>query len=234
MAATFPTPSTVIGLGGSSITTKPFSSCTLFLSDFLNNLNQTYIHMNNVNCNFSWFFSLSKTNIKRQEPSKTRRGIGRKSHLVGHSLFSSHTNNKDNSQIYHILCFVFLKYHENAYNPKVSQVMLGTNKACFWGIFLRKKLFCVKSFERNWLRRDLNVVGFGLIGWLAPSSIPAINGKSLTGLFFDSIGTELAHFPTPPAVTSQFWLWLVTWHLGLFLCLTFGQIGFKGRTEDYF
>ncbi|KAJ0235990.1 Photosystem I subunit O [Hirschfeldia incana] len=89
-------------------------------------------------------------------------------------------------------------------------------------------------FERNWLRRDLNVVGFGLIGWLAPSSIPAINGKSLTGLFFESIGNELAHFPTPPALTSQFWLWLVTWHLGLFICLTFGQIGFKGRTEDYF
>ncbi|KAJ4724923.1 photosystem I subunit O [Melia azedarach] len=89
-------------------------------------------------------------------------------------------------------------------------------------------------FERDWLRTDLNVIGFGLIGWLAPSSIPAINGKSLTGLFFESIGTELAHFPTPPSVTSQFWLWLITWHLGLFLCLTFGQIGFKGRTDDYF
>lgn len=89
-------------------------------------------------------------------------------------------------------------------------------------------------FQRDWLRTDLNVIGFGLIGWLAPSSIPAIDGKSLTGLFFESIGTELAHFPTPPALTSQFWLWLVTWHLGLFLCLTFGQIGFKGRTEEYF
>ncbi|KAK0603837.1 hypothetical protein LWI29_009185 [Acer saccharum] len=64
-------------------------------------------------------------------------------------------------------------------------------------------------FERNWLRRDLNVIGFG-------------------------IGTELAHFPTPPPVTSQFWLWLITWHFGLFVCLTFGQIGFKGRAEDYF
>ncbi|CAN6897844.1 unnamed protein product [Brassica oleracea] len=90
------------------------------------------------------------------------------------------------------------------------------------------------TWWRNWLRRDLNVVGFGLIGWLAPSSIPAINGKSLTGLFFKSIGNELAHFPTPPALTSQFWLWLVTWHLSLFICVTFGQIGFKGRTEDYF
>ncbi|WJX50018.1 hypothetical protein P8452_36382 [Trifolium repens] len=90
------------------------------------------------------------------------------------------------------------------------------------------------SFQRDWLRRDFNVIGFGLIGWLAPSSIPAIDGKSLTGLFFDSIGTELAHFPTPPALSSQFWLWLVLWHLGLFISLTFGQIGFKGRTEDYF
>ncbi|KAL0369508.1 UNVERIFIED_CONTAM: Photosystem I subunit O [Sesamum angustifolium] len=79
-----------------------------------------------------------------------------------------------------------------------------------------------------------NSHGFGLIGWLAPSSIPAINGNSLTGLFFSSIGTELAHFPTGPALTSPFWLWLVCWHLGLFLTLTFGQIGFKGRTEDYF
>lgn len=64
----------------------------------------------------------------------------------------------------------------------------------------------LRSFQRDWLRRDFNVIGFGLIGWLAPSSIPAINGKSLTGLFFDSIGAELAHFPTPPALTSQFWL----------------------------
>ncbi|XP_052186687.1 photosystem I subunit O [Diospyros lotus] len=89
-------------------------------------------------------------------------------------------------------------------------------------------------FERDWLRTDLNVIGFGLIGWLAPSSVPAINGNSLTGLFFQSIGSELSHFPTGPALSSPFWLWMVCWHLGLFLCLTFGQIGFKGRTEDYF
>ncbi|XP_076936275.1 photosystem I subunit O-like [Bidens hawaiensis] len=113
----------------------------------------------------------------------------------------------------------FLKPPTTARNPfKVSQASGG-------------KYTC---FERDWLRTDLNVIGFGLIGWLAPSSIPAINGDSLTGLFFGSIGTELAHFPTPPALSSPFWLWLVTWHLGLFICLTFGQIGFKGRTEDYF
>eukprot|EP00262_Sarcandra_glabra_P020428 TRINITY_DN811_c0_g1_i2.p1 TRINITY_DN811_c0_g1~~TRINITY_DN811_c0_g1_i2.p1 ORF type:complete len:147 (+),score=10.11 TRINITY_DN811_c0_g1_i2:123-563(+) len=88
-------------------------------------------------------------------------------------------------------------------------------------------------FERDWLRTDLNVIGFGLIGWLAPSSIPVINGDSLTGLFFQSIGKELAHWPTGPALTSQFWLWMITWHFGLFLCLTFGQIGFKGRKEYF-
>ncbi|KAJ6798251.1 photosystem I subunit O [Iris pallida] len=78
------------------------------------------------------------------------------------------------------------------------------------------------------------MIGFGLIGWLAPSSIPAINGDSLMGLFLQSIRTELSHWPTGPALTSQFWLWLIIWHLGLFICLTFGQIGFKGRSENYF
>lgn len=72
------------------------------------------------------------------------------------------------------------------------------------------------SFQRDWLRRDFNVIGFGLIGWLAPSSIPAIAGKSLTGLFFDSIGTELAHFPSPPALTSPFWLVFFITHLFCF------------------
>jgi photosystem I protein PsaO len=61
------------------------------------------------------------------------------------------------------------------------------------------------SFQRNWLRKDLSVIGFGLIGWIAPSSLPLINGNSLTGLFFGSIGPELAHFPTGPALTSPFW-----------------------------
>nr|7KSQ_O Chain O, PsaO [Physcomitrium patens]7KU5_O Chain O, PsaO [Physcomitrium patens] len=87
--------------------------------------------------------------------------------------------------------------------------------------------------NRDWLRRDLSVIGFGLIGWLAPSSLPVINGNSLTGLFLGSIGPELAHFPTGPALTSPFWLWMVTWHVGLFIVLTFGQIGFKGRQDGY-
>ncbi|XP_024396965.1 photosystem I subunit O [Physcomitrium patens] len=91
----------------------------------------------------------------------------------------------------------------------------------------------VTCFNRDWLRKDLSVIGFGLIGWLAPSSLPVINGNSLTGLFLGSIGPELAHFPTGPALTSPFWLWMVTWHVGLFIVLTLGQIGFKGRQDGY-
>ncbi|KAL5710511.1 hypothetical protein ACHQM5_021063 [Ranunculus cassubicifolius] len=113
----------------------------------------------------------------------------------------------------------FVKSRVAARNPLKQSAASGGRFTCF---------------ERDWLRKDLNVIGFGLIGWLAPSSIPLINGDSLTGLFFSSIGQELAHFPEPPALTSQFWLWLITWHLGLFITLTFGQIGFKGRNESYF
>ncbi|XP_068662366.1 photosystem I subunit O-like [Aristolochia californica] len=113
----------------------------------------------------------------------------------------------------------FLKSPTTARNPLKQAQASGGRYTCF---------------DRDWLRRDFSVIGFGLIGWIAPSSIPVINGNSLTGLFFGSIGTELAHWPTGPALSSPFWLWLVTWHLGLFLCLTFGQIGFKGRGDGYF
>jgi photosystem I protein PsaO len=58
------------------------------------------------------------------------------------------------------------------------------------------------SFQRNRLRKDLSVIGFGLIGWIAPSSLALINGNSL---FFDIIGPELAHFSTGPTLTSPFW-----------------------------
>ncbi|KAK1275023.1 hypothetical protein QJS04_geneDACA011715 [Acorus gramineus] len=129
------------------------------------------------------------------------------------SLTPSRPSNKPS------LASSFIRSPVAARNPLKQTVASGGRFTCF---------------ERDWLRRDLNVIGFGLIGWLAPSSIPAINGNSLTGLFFQSIGEELAHWPTGPALTSQFWLWLITWHFGLFVCLTFGQIGFKGRNEGYF
>eukprot|EP00243_Klebsormidium_subtile_P003444 TRINITY_DN16842_c0_g1_i1.p1 TRINITY_DN16842_c0_g1~~TRINITY_DN16842_c0_g1_i1.p1 ORF type:complete len:147 (+),score=21.96 TRINITY_DN16842_c0_g1_i1:140-580(+) len=90
-------------------------------------------------------------------------------------------------------------------------------------------------FDDNFERKfgEPIVPGISLIGWILPSSIPCINGDSLSGLFFKSIGPELAHFPTGPAADSPFWLWMITWHLGLFLVLTLGQIGVQARKQGY-
>ena len=52
--------------------------------------------------------------------------------------------------------------------------------------------------------------------WTIPSNIPtsAFGGASLFGLLTSSIGEELAHWPTGPALTDKFWLYLLTWHIG--------------------
>lgn len=116
MAATFATPSTVIGLAGSSVSpinTKPLSSCNLTFSfDHLNNYTLIVI-----SCDV---YSLSKTNIDSKEPSETRRSIGRKIHLVGYSLFS-----KENITFFMfsmvtknlgVLRKLFLRYFSNGNN----------------------------------------------------------------------------------------------------------------------
>ncbi len=43
--------------------------------------------------------------------------------------------------------------------------------------------------------------------WTIPSNIAVsgFGGKSLFGLFTASIGEQLAHFPTGPALTDKFW-----------------------------
>ena len=38
----------------------------------------------------------------------------------------------------------------------------------------------------------------------------------------------------PPAVGNEFWLLMITWHVGLFTVLTLGQIGVQGRRQGYF
>mmetsp|Transcript_18927 Transcript_18927/g.32331 ORF Transcript_18927/g.32331 Transcript_18927/m.32331 type:complete len:136 (-) Transcript_18927:75-482(-) len=92
------------------------------------------------------------------------------------------------------------------------------------------------GFDRNWLKGNPLVFVLGTVGWTVPSSIPVsgFEGSSLFGKFTSSIGTELAHFPQGPALTDEFWLLLITWHLGLFVTLTLGQIGFNGRKQGYF
>lgn len=60
-----------------------------------------------------------------------------------------------------------------------------------------------------------------MCSWTIPSNIPvsAFGGQSLFGLFTSQIGQELAHFPTGPSLDSPFWLYLLTWHMGLFACI---------------
>ena len=43
--------------------------------------------------------------------------------------------------------------------------------------------------------------------WVIPSNIPvaALGGQSLFGAFTQSIGKELSHFPTGPALGDKFW-----------------------------
>ena len=52
--------------------------------------------------------------------------------------------------------------------------------------------------------------------------------------FCQSISEELAHFPTGPALEDKFWLYLITWHIGLFVTMLLGQIGWQGRKQGYF
>ncbi|MBA0704158.1 hypothetical protein Golax_016431, partial [Gossypium laxum] len=85
-----------------------------------------------------------------------------------------------------------------------NNTCLSSASECMISGFLKSSVRGRNPLRLAAVRGTGCVIGFGLIGWIAPSSIPAINGKSLTGLLFESIGTELAHFPTPPPPTSQF------------------------------
>jgi len=71
--------------------------------------------------------------------------------------------------------------------------------------------------------------------WTIPSSIPvgAFDGNSLFGLLNASIATELSHFPTGPSLDSPFWLYMITWHIGLFTTMLLGQVGVNGRKQGY-
>ena len=49
-----------------------------------------------------------------------------------------------------------------------------------------------------------------------------------------SIADLFKVFPTGPALTDPFWIYMITWHIGLFSTLTFAKIGYEGRKEGYF
>lgn len=87
----------------------------------------------------------------------------------------------------------------------------------------------------EWLKKEPLALMIGSAGWFIPSNIgvSAFGGKSLFGLFTESIGANLANFPQGPALDDKFWLYMVTWHLGLFVTLTLAQIGIQGRKQEY-
>jgi photosystem I protein PsaO len=64
--------------------------------------------------------------------------------------------------------------------------------------------------------------------------LQSYGGGSLFGAFTSTIGTELAKFPQGPSIDSPFWLQLVVFHVGLFVCMTLAQIGIQGRKQGYF
>jgi photosystem I subunit PsaO len=62
-------------------------------------------------------------------------------------------------------------------------------------------------YPSDWLKKDPLVLGLGFLGWTLPSTIgvPAFGGQSLFGLLTQSIGEQMAHWPTGPALSDKFW-----------------------------
>ncbi|KAF6260938.1 photosystem I reaction center subunit O [Scenedesmus sp. NREL 46B-D3] len=90
-------------------------------------------------------------------------------------------------------------------------------------------------YPSDWIKKDPLVPVLGFLGWTIPSNIPvsAFGGQSLFGLFTASIGENLAKFPQGPSIDDPFWLYLLTWHMGLFACIFWGQIGVQARKQGY-
>lgn len=93
-----------------------------------------------------------------------------------------------------------------------------------------------KTFDDDWLKADTTVHLLTLFGWTIPSgvAIKAYGDTSLLAAFADAIGSNLASFPQGPALDDKFWLYLITWHIGLFSTMLLGQIGWQGRKQGYF
>ena len=93
-----------------------------------------------------------------------------------------------------------------------------------------------KTFDDDWLKADVTVHLLTLFGWSVPSgiAIKSYGDTSLLAAFSASIGENLANFPQGPGLEDKFWLYLLTWHIGLFSTMLLGQIGWQGRKQGYF
>merc|ERR1712205_187652 len=83
------------------------------------------------------------------------------------------------------------------------------------------------KFDDDWKKSSVPVHLASLFGWVVPSASPC-------PVFSDRIGANLANFPQGPAADDKIWLYMLTWHMGLFACMMFGQIGVQARKQGYF
>ena len=93
------------------------------------------------------------------------------------------------------------------------------------------------KFDDDWKKSSVPVHLASLFGWVIPSASPCPafeNNASLFQVFSDRIGANLANFPQGPAADDKIWLYMLTWHMGLFACMMFGQIGVQARKQGYF
>jgi len=80
----------------------------------------------------------------------------------------------------------------------------------------RAALVCRASgtpYPGDWLKKDPLAIGLGFLGWTLPSTIgvSAFGGQSLFGLLTQSIGEQLSHWPTGPALSDKFWCAFWVW-----------------------
>ena len=83
------------------------------------------------------------------------------------------------------------------------------------------------KFDDDWKKSSVPVHLASLFGWGIPSASPGPaveNNASLFKVFSDRIADNLAHFPQGPAADDKIWLYMLTWHMGLFACMMLGQI----------
>merc|ERR1712241_224954 len=82
------------------------------------------------------------------------------------------------------------------------------------------------TFPRDWLKKDNFPLICGFLAWTIPSSIPvgSFGGESLFWRLNESIKIGFDNFPTGPGVTDPFWIYMLTWHIGLFVTLTLAKI----------
>merc|ERR1711907_383769 len=98
-----------------------------------------------------------------------------------------------------------------AAGPAMRTARVGLNKRN--GLRQRGSTIRVNS-QKDTFPRDV-----GFLAWTIPSSIPvgSFGGSSLFYRLNESIAEGFAKFPTGPGLTDPFWVYMLTWHIGLFL-----------------